>query len=167
MTISIIVAMAANRVIGRNQTLPWRLPADLRFFKKTTMGKPVIMGRKTHESIGRPLPGRHNIVVSRTPGYREKAPGCTVVSSLEAALKTARSDNPEEVFIIGGATLYARALAFADRLYITFIDEPIEGDVFFPEIDFSHWQEISRDDHLPDEDNPHRYSFVLYERRRD
>ncbi|HHL72022.1 MAG TPA: type 3 dihydrofolate reductase [Bacteroidetes bacterium] len=165
MTISIIVAMAANRVIGKNNALPWRLPADLRFFKATTMGKPIIMGRKTYESIGRPLPGRLNIVLSRNPDFRAGAGGCTVVPSLQDALDTARDSGAEEAFIIGGATLYAEALAHADRLYITFIDEAIDGDVFFPDIDFSHWQEISREDHLPDDENPHSYSFAQFARK--
>lgn len=159
--LSIVVAMDRNRLIGCGNALPWRLPADLRHFKAVTMGKPIIMGRKTWESIGRPLPGRTNIVVSRDPAYA--APGCTVVPSVEAAL-TAAAGAPE-IMLIGGAQLYAELLPRAQRIYLTRIDATFEGDAWFPELAAADWREVERSDHAPDEQNPHPYSFVLLERR--
>lgn len=161
MLISIIVAMDRNRLIGSRNQLPWRLPADLRRFKQITMGHPIIMGRKTHESIGKALPGRENIVVSRTKGYRSA--GCTVVSSLDAALAT--SSSADEVMIIGGATLYEQALPRTQCIYMTRIDHAFDGDAWFPELDAKEWLEIIRDDHAADAENPYRYSFITMERR--
>ena len=157
--LSLVVAMARNGVIGRDNTLPWRLPADLRHFPAVTMGKPVVMGRKTFESIGRPLPGRSNIVVTRDPAYT--AEGCVVVHSIEAAL--AAAGDAEEVMIIGGAEFYRQLLPRADRIYLTWIDAEFEGDTWFPELDPGRWHERSREDHVPDADNPHPYSFILLE----
>ena len=137
MLISLIAAMDKNRLIGKDNGLPWRLPADLRHFKTITMGKPVIMGRKTHESIGFVLPGRHNIVVTHNQSY--SADGCSVVHSFEQALQAAA--NVDEVVVIGGATLYKSALAKADRLYLTFIEGEFNGDAYFPEFDISMWLE--------------------------
>ncbi len=154
--------MDRNRVIGRDNALPWRLPEDLRYFRRVTTGHPVIMGRRNHESIGRPLPQRLNIVLSRDPGFR--APGCVVAGSLEAALAAA-GDDPE-IFIIGGAELYAQTLALADRLYLTLIDAEFEGDARFPEFDRRDWRTVAREDRAPDEQNPFRYSFVVLERKR-
>jgi dihydrofolate reductase len=165
--LSLVVAMAENRVIGRAGGLPWRLPGDLKRFRRLTTGHPVIMGRKTYESIGKPLPGRTNIVVTRTPGY--PAPGCTVVGSLEAALKAAAeapNDPPKrETFVIGGAELYAQALPLAKRIYLTLVHAEIEGDTFFPDFDPSEWREISRERHEPDEQHAYAYSFITLERR--
>lgn len=160
--------MAENRVIGCDNRLPWRLPNDLKRFRRLTVGHPVIMGRKTYESIGKPLPGRTNIVVTRTRGYL--APGCAVVDSLEAALKAADEaphDPPEhrEAFVIGGAELYAQTLPLAQRIYLTLVHAEVEGDTFFPEFDLSGWCEVSREDHGPDEQHAYAYSFITLERR--
>ncbi len=160
MLLSFVVAMADNRVIGRAGGLPWHLRADLRYFKRITMGKPIIMGRRTHESIGRPLPGRHNIVISRNPAYQ--APGCTVVDSTDAALTTAGA--AEEIMIIGGGSLYRETLPRASRLYLTEVHASPEGDVTFPELDPAEWREVSRESHPADAANDHPYSFVVLER---
>lgn len=159
--ISIIVAMAENRVIGVNNTLPWRLPADLRHFRRLTTGHHVIMGRRNYESIGRPLPDRTNIVVTRNPAYR--APGCRVRHSLEDALRDVGND--PEVFIIGGAEIYRQALGKADRIYLTLVHATIGGDTRFPEFDTREWNETSRARHEADEKNPYAYSFVTYDRK--
>ncbi len=152
--------MARNGVIGKNNTLPWRLPADLRYFRQLTTGHPIIMGRKNYEDIGKPLPGRTNIVVTRQRAYT--APGCIVVNSVEQALNAAAA--ADEVFVIGGADIYRQTFDAADRLYITEIDAAIDGDTFFPEFDRSQWREVRREQHAPDELNPYPYSFVLLER---
>ena len=161
MLISIIVAMDRNRLIGSKNQLPWRLPADLRRFKQITMGHPIIMGRRTHESIGKALPGRENIIVSRTEGYHSE--GCTVVSSLDGAFAAAGS--ADEVMIIGGAMLYEQALPQTQCIYMTRIDHEFDGDAWFPELDPKAWLEIIRDDHAADAENPFPYSFVTMERR--
>ena len=153
--------MDRNRVIGLNNRLPWRLPADMKYFKKTTMGKPVIMGRKTYESFGHPLPGRKNIVVTRNRLFN--AEGCTVVHTIEDALSAAGKG---EVMVIGGATLYEQLLPVADRLYVTLLDTHFEGDTYFPEIDDSDWLEISREKIKPGADIPFQYSFIIFERRK-
>ncbi len=157
--ISFVVAMARNGVIGKDNQLPWRLPADLRHFKAVTMGKPIIMGRKTYDSIGRPLPARTNIVVTRDPAYQ--AEGCVVAHSIEAAL--AAAGEVEEAMIIGGADFYRQLLPRADRIYLTLIDAEVEGDTCFPELDPARWHERSREDHVADADNPYPYSFILLE----
>jgi len=162
MRLALIVAMAENRVIGRNNQLPWRIPADLRHFKALTLGKPVIMGRKTYESIGRPLPGRDNIVISADSGYQ--AEGCQVVHSVEQALEAAGSC--EEAMIIGGANLYRQTLENADRLYLTLVKAEPEGDTWFPEIELQQWREIERQAHAADESNEYDYDFVVLERAR-
>jgi len=154
--ISIIVAMAKNRVIGKNNQMPWHLPADLAHFKKVTLGKPIIMGRKTFESIGRPLPGRKNIIISRNSKY--KVEGCESVTSIEDALLLVKDE--EEIFIIGGGRLYAELISFADKLYLTFIDLDVDGDTKFPEFEQLNLQEIKREKHLKDEKNPYNYEFV-------
>ncbi|MDA8362555.1 MAG: type 3 dihydrofolate reductase [Gammaproteobacteria bacterium] len=158
--ISLVWAMASNRVIGANNALPWRLPADLRYFRRLTLGHHVIMGRRNYESLGRPLPGRDNIVITRQADYR--APGCAVVGSVEEALRVAATD--PEIFVIGGATLYAQTLALADRLYATLIDAQVAGDTLFPEFDTQAWIETAREQHLADADNPFNYCFVTWER---
>jgi dihydrofolate reductase len=158
--ISIIAAMAENRVIGRENSLPWHLPNDLKHFKRLTSGHAIIMGRKNYESIGRPLPERTNIVVTRTPDYR--APGCTVVHSIGDAL-VAAGDDPE-VFIIGGAELYAQTLARAHRLYLTEIHAHVSGDTYFPNFDMNAWREQAREKQEADATHPFAYSFVTLER---
>ena len=157
-TISIIVAMAKDRVIGKDNEMPWHLPADLQYFRKMTSGKPIIMGRKTYESIGRPLPKRHNIIISRNSEY--KVEGCDVVSSLDAALEVA--GDVEEIFIIGGGFLYEQTIDAADKLYLTFIDLEIEGDTFFPEYEYLNIKKIASEAHQKDEKNPYDYEFTEF-----
>jgi dihydrofolate reductase len=167
MRIAIMVAAADNGVIGRNNALPWHLPGDLQYFKRVTLGKPVIMGRKTFDSMGRPLPGRTNIVISRNPAYR--AEGAKVVPSLQRALLLAEEvaliDGVEEVVVIGGADIYRLALPLAGRLYITEVHAKIEGDTHFPPVDWGEWCESARERHQAEGPNPYDYSFVIYERR--
>ena len=167
MKISMIAAMGKNRVIGFNNEMPWHLPADLQWFKKTTLGCPIIMGRKTYDSIGRPLPGRLNIILSRNKNLFIE--GCLVAQSLGDALKLAQKEknDQDEIFITGGAHLYNRFIADADRLYLTLIDEEFEGDTFFPDYTQYSWNEVSRIEHLPDEKNPHSYTFLTLDRLRD
>jgi dihydrofolate reductase len=152
--------MAANRVIGKNNALPWNLPADLRRFKALTLGHPVLMGRKTYESIGKPLPGRRNLVITRNRDYR--APGCDVVHSLEAAL--AACSGEKDVFVIGGAELYRESLPFAHCLEFTEIHAGFEGDAVFPEFSLGQWRETAREIHGTEAGAPFRYDFVRYER---
>jgi dihydrofolate reductase len=159
---SLIVARARNGVIGRDNGMPWHLPADLAHFKRTTMGCPVIMGRRTWESIGRALPGRRNIVVSRTRGYQ--APGAEVVTSLEDAWHAAAHAN--EAFVIGGAQLYAQALPEADRIYLTDIAGVVAGDTQFPALVPGEWRESLLGEHPADERNPYALRFLLLERER-
>jgi dihydrofolate reductase len=158
--LSLVVAMARNGVIGRDGGLPWQLPADLKRFRAITMGKPIVMGRRTHESIGRALPGRRNIVLSREPTYQ--AADCEVFVSLDAALAALSSE--AEVMIIGGAVLYAEALPRAARLYLTEVDAELAGDVHFPDFDPAAWHELERDAHGSDASHRYRYSFVVLER---
>lgn len=163
MQFSLIVAMAKNRVIGNQNQMPWHLPADFAHFKKTTIGHPVIMGRKTFESIGRPLPGRRNIVVSRNPEFR--ADGVDVVNSLAQAVTACNDPNDcKEVFVIGGAMLYAEALARVDRLYITEVDATVEGDTLFPALDKNQWREIARERREADDKNAYAMEFVMLQR---
>ena len=160
MIVSLIAAVAGNGAIGKDNALPWHLPEDMRHFRETTRGKPVIMGRKTWESLPdafRPLPGRHNIVVSRNPAYQ--APGATLATSLDEALLEAAA--AEEVFVIGGAQLYQQALALASRLYLTEIDASVDGDAFFPPVLAHEWEELSR---TPVQGAP-AFAFVIYQRR--
>ena len=159
--VTLIVAVARNGVIGRNGKLPWRLPEDLAFFKRTTMGSPIIMGRRTWESIGRPLPGRRNIVVSRSKEFT--APGAEVAADLDAAL--ALCAGTLEAFVIGGAQLYAVALPRAQQLVITEIDADFEGDTYWPTIDKAQWQETSREHQPPSRQRAFALDFVTYERR--
>ncbi|VWD45398.1 dihydrofolate reductase [Burkholderia contaminans] len=163
-TLTLIVARARNGIIGRDNQLPWKLPEDLAFFKRTTMGAPIVMGRKTHESIGRPLPGRRNIVVTRDATRRFD--GCDTVTSLADALTLAARDGAPEAFLIGGAQLYTEGLALADKLVVTEIDADFEGDASFPAPDAAQWQEVSRDAHQAAAPNTFGYAFVVYERKR-
>jgi len=158
--LSMVVAHAENRIIGKDNDMPWHLPADLAYFKKTTLGKPVVMGRKTFESIGRPLPGRQNIVISRDANYQ--ADGVDVVSSVDAALATA--GDVEEIMVIGGGAIYAHCLPAAQRLYITHIQAEIEGDTQFPEYDLNEWQKVRSEQREADEKNAYNLEFAVYER---
>jgi len=160
MKTSIIVAMDSNGVIGKDNELPWHLPADLQHFKKTTMGKPILMGRKTWESIGRPLPGRTNIVITRDSDYQ--ADGCVVVNSIDAAI--AAAGEQDEVMVIGGAEFYRQVLPRADTLYLTRIHASFDGDTVFPGLNAADWREVERSDQSADEKNPHDYSFIRLER---
>lgn len=155
-----IVAHANNRVIGKNNDMPWHLPADLAYFKKTTLGKPIIMGRKTYQSIGRALPGRKNIVISRDDNFQ--AEGVEVVNSVDAAL--ALVVDSAEVMVIGGGAIYQHCLAAAQRLYITHINADIDGDTYFPEYDLTVWQKIASDIRPSDEKNPYQLDFSVYEK---
>jgi len=158
--VSLIAAMAENRVIGVGNTLPWHLPADLKHFRQITTGHHVIMGRRNYESIGKPLPNRINIVVTRNRHFR--APGCVVAHSFEEALERARAD--PEIFIIGGAEIYRQAFNRADRLYLTLVHANIVGDTYFPPFDPDQWDEIKREQHEADDKNPYAYSFLMYDR---
>lgn len=162
MKISMIAAMACDRVIGKDNQMPWHMPADLAHFKQVTLGKPVLMGRKTFESIGRPLPGRRNLVISRNPDYR--ADGIEVVSSVEAALALLASSEVAELMVIGGGRLYSEMLPSADCLYLTRIDLAVEGDTRFPPFE-DQWQRIDSEEHPADEKNPHPYRFETWQRR--
>jgi dihydrofolate reductase len=159
--ISLIVATAKNRVIGKDNRMPWRLPADMAYFKQTTMGHPVVMGRKTYESIGKQLSGRRNIILTRDPDFR--AEGCEICHSIEAVLAVARSGEEQEFFIIGGDSVYSALFPFADRLYLTLIEKDFEGDAFFPEIDAQKWRLVSQTQGETNEKNPYEYSFLIYE----
>ena len=160
MTINLIVAMAKNRVIGIDNKMPWHLPADFAWFKRHTLGHPVVMGRKTFESIGKALPGRRNLVVSRNPDWH--AAGCDVFNSLDAALENAST--AAEIFVIGGASLYAAALPFADRLYLTKVDVTLAGDTYFPALDSTQWREHSCEHRDADEKNAYAIDCVVLHR---
>ncbi|MCM3169077.1 dihydrofolate reductase [Peribacillus frigoritolerans] len=160
--ISLIVAMDQNRVIGKNNKLPWHLPADLQYFKKVTMGHPIVMGRKTFESIGRVLPGRENVIVTRNQEF--KAEGCVVLHDI-AQIKRFADNHEEEVFVIGGAEIFKEILPFTDRLYITEIHEIFEGDTFFPEIDENEWDEISSNPGSIDEKNRFAHDFIILQKK--
>ena len=171
-TLSLIVAMADNRTIGRNNELPWHLPDDLKYFKSVTMGKPIVMGRKTFDSIGRPLPGRLNIVITRNTGWQHS--GVKTAASLQQAVAIAAEANPQdqetliqeapiqEVMVIGGEEIYRTAIELADRLYITRVQAEVEGDAFFPQYNESEWQEVSRQQPESQGDIP--YFFQVLER---
>jgi dihydrofolate reductase len=158
--VSVIAALAKNRVIGIENRLPWRLPEDLAHFKALTLNHPILMGRKTFESLGRPLPGRTNIVVTRNPGYRPE--GCRVADSIPAALTLCA--DADEIFFIGGAELYAQAIPLADRLYLTEVDIEPTGDAWFPEYDRSAFWEVSRESHTGEKGDALEFDFVVYER---
>ena len=158
--ISIIAAMDENRLIGSNNDLPWHLPADLQRVKQLTTGHSIILGRKNYESIGRPLPGRKNIVITRNPDF--EAPGCVVVNSIEAALEAAAGD---DVFIFGGARIYEQMFDLAERMYLTKIHATFKGDTWFPEYDSTDWQEIEHQDFNADQKNPYDYSFITLEKK--
>lgn len=161
MKISIIVAAAANNVIGKDGGLPWHLPEDLKRFKSLTLGKPLLMGRKTFESIGRPLPERRNIILTRQLRYQ--APGCTVVGTVESALEVAKG--ADELMVIGGTAIYEEMLPRCERIYLTRIHEIIEGDTWFPEIETGQWQLVSREDCPANDNRPHSFSYLVLDRR--
>jgi len=161
MKISLIWAMDKHRLIGRENALPWKLPADMAWFKKNTMGKPILMGRKTYESIGRPLPGRVNLILSRQSDLT--IDGCKVVSSLAKA--KAEVPDADEIMVMGGAEIYALLIDQADCLYITEIDAVFEGDAWFPAFDRQSWQIISQDSHQPDDKNRYPHIFTILERK--
>ena len=160
MRLSIVVAMDDNRLIGSKNQLPWHLPADLAYFKKLTTGKSILMGRKTYDSIGRPLPNRRNIVITRNSNI--SIPGCEVVSSIDDALELTKDDL--EVMVIGGASLCEQLLPKVNRLYITKIDGEFEGDVFFPKYDDFDWREVSCKSHSKDNSNAYSYKFIVLDR---
>ena len=166
MILSVIVAMAHNRVIGLNNQMPWHLPADLAWFKKNTLNKPVIMGRKTFESIGRPLPNRHNIVISRQiESIDNKISNVSWVKSIDEAISLAQAQQPDEVFIIGGGNIYQQVLPLIDRLYLTHIDAELQGDTYFPDYLPEQWQVIYQEDHQADEKNSYPYQFEILQRK--
>ncbi len=164
MKLSLIVAMSRNAVIGIDNQLPWHLPEDLKYFKSVTMGKPIIMGRKTYDSIGRPLPGRTNIVITRDPSWQ--AEGVSVAQTLEAALSLGQvacnAAGADEIMVIGGEQIYRMTLPAADRLYLTQVDAEVEGDAFFPDIDLDQWQQVS--ERAPELTDTHPYRFVILDR---
>lgn len=162
---SILVAMAKNRVIGKNNALPWQLSPDLKRFKQLTIGHHIVMGRKTYESIGRLLPGRTNVIITRQPNYQ--VPGAIVVGSIAEALKVCSEGKEvdQESFVIGGAEIYQQALGLCQRMYVTEIQQEFEGNALFPEFDQQEWREISREKHRLDEDNGLEYHFVVLDRR--
>lgn len=162
MRINLIAALAKNRVIGHGNKMPWHLPADFAWFRKHTLGHPVIMGRNTFESIGKPLPGRRNIVVSRNPAWRPQ--GCEVFATLDGALESCR--DVADVFVIGGATLYQQLMGRADRLYLTEVDASPAGDAWFPELVPGEWREAARERREADDKNAHAMAFVILDRMR-
>lgn len=161
MIVSLVAAMAENRVIGRDGRLPWHLPADMRFFRRLTTGHTVIMGRKTFESMDGPLPNRRNVVLSRQTGYHPS--GATVVSDLAQGLELATGE--PEVFVVGGAEIYRLALPLTDRIYLTVVHTTVEGDTVFPQFDSMEWELVADHRHPADEQNLFDYSFRRYERR--
>lgn len=159
--VALVAAFDRRRVIGADGGIPWRLPDDMRFFKQVTLGKPLVMGRKTFESIGRPLPGRRNIILTRQEDYRPE--GCIVVHGVEAAL--AAAEGAAEIMIAGGADIYRLFLPRAYRLFLTHVDASVEGDTYFPEYDESGWRPILRQPHAIDERHAYSFEIVMYERR--
>ena len=161
MQISIIVAFAHNNVIGKDNQLIWHLPADLKYFKNLTTNHHIVMGRKTFDSIGKPLPNRVSVVITRDKNYIGQE-GVIVKHSVQEAIDFCKEQ--DEIFIIGGAEIYKQSIEHATKLYVTYIDEKFEGDAFFPSIDASQWKRVSSEKHEPDEKNKHHYSFDVYER---
>lgn len=161
MIISLIAAMDRSRMIGNKNALPWSMPADLKHFRDLTRGKPIVMGRKTFQSIGRPLPDRTNIIITRDPAYQTQ--GCVVVHTPDDAIKAA--GNAEEVMVIGGGEIFSMFLARADRMYLTRIDADFEGDACFPEFPENEWRITAQENHAPDAANPHPYTFLTLEKK--
>jgi dihydrofolate reductase len=166
MIVSLLVAASTNNVIGKDNKLLWHLPNDMKFFKNTTWGMPVVMGRKTYESLaGDPLPGRFNFVITRNKGWDPRKEKAKVVDSLEAALAAAGQTDCKETFVIGGGEIYAKAMPIADRIYMTRVDAVLEGDTWFPAIDEKEWQMVSHLDFPADEKHAYAYSFQVWERK--
>ncbi len=163
MIVSLIVAVSSNNVIGKDDKLPWHLPNDLKYFKNTTWAMPIIMGRKTYESIGKPLPGRTNIIISRNSDW--KADGVESVQSLDMAIEVAHKLQVKELFIIGGAEIFNTSLPLARKIYLTRIHEEIDGDVFFPKVNEEKWNLISNRDCESDDKNGYKHSFQVWERK--
>jgi dihydrofolate reductase len=161
MTLSLLVAADSQNVIGKNNALPWHLPNDLRYFKNLTWGMPILMGRKTFESIGKPLPGRKSIVITRNKDWKHE--GVTIVHSVEEAVSVAKEDDVEEIFVIGGAEIFTSSLPTASRIYLTRIHHVFDGDVYFPELS-SQWKQVSERHCAADEKNPYAHSFGVWER---
>lgn len=161
--ISLIWAMDENQVIGKNNQLPWHLPEDLKFFKRTTMGHPIAMGRKTLDSIGKPLPGRENIVITRNLQFSYE--GVTILNSADALIEYSNHKD-EEIFVIGGAEIFNFFLPISDRLYVTRIHEKFEGDAYFPKLNVEEWELVSREKGIKDEKNPYDYEFEIYCRKK-
>ena len=159
MTVTIVVAISENYVIGKDNKLLWHIPNDLKHFREITTGRTIIMGRKTYESVGKPLPKRRNIIITR---QNIKIEGCEVVNSIGEALELCKGE--DEVFIVGGAEIYRQSMKLTNRIYLTIIHKEFEGDSFFPRINEQEWKEVSREDHQPDEKNLLPYSFITYER---
>lgn len=162
MIVSAIVATAHNNVIGRNNDIPWYLPSDLKYFKKTTLNHHIIMGRKSYQSIGRPLPKRTNIIITRNSFFI--ASNCITASSVEEALTIAHDNGEEEAFIIGGGQIYELSQAYWDRLYLTKVDAKVEGDIYFPQIKAENWKLVFEEPHQADEKNEYNYTFQILER---
>ncbi len=160
--ISAIVAMSENRVIGRNNQLPWHLPADLKHFKMMTTGHAIIMGRKTFDSIGKPLPNRTNIIITRNRSFT--VPGCIITTSIDEAIQKAVDESSKEIFIIGGTDIFIQSMPHISRLYLTIVHDSFEGDVFFPELNMNEWKEIESILHKADYENKYSYSFLTLER---
>jgi dihydrofolate reductase len=165
MVVSIIAAVAENGVIGRRGQLPWRLPSDLKRFKRLTMGHTIVMGRRTWESIGRALPGRRTIVVSRNPDLQIDVADVEVARSLDKALEFAEAGGEDQAFIVGGAELYRESLSGADRIYLTRVCATVEGDTSFPDVAWHEWQLVESEEHDATEKNEYAYSFETYDRR--
>jgi dihydrofolate reductase (trimethoprim resistance protein) len=161
MKISLIAAMDNNRVIGKNNDIPWRLPKEWQYVRKTTMGHPIILGRKNFESIGKALPGRRNIILTQDRSYC--AQGCEILYSVEDVIKSCH--NEDEIFIFGGEQIYKLFLPYVEKMYLTKIDYEFEGDTFFPEVDYEQWQEISVQKGITNEENPFHYYFHVYQRK--
>ena len=161
MIISFVVAMGKNRVIGKNNSLPWNMPADMKRFRDLTAGKPMIMGRKTYESIGRPLPNRTNIIITRDKNYNVK--GCVIAHSIDEAIKAA--GNVPEAMVIGGFQIFKEFFPIANKIYLTIIDNNFEGDTYFPEYTKSEWRETKKEEHKKDKENPYDYTFLVLERK--
>lgn len=160
--ISLLYAMDRNRLIGKNNQLPWHLPQDLAYFKRVTMGHTIVMGRKTFDSIGKPLPGRENIIITRDKHFTSN--GCKIIHSIDELLELSRNKMDEEIFVIGGAEIFKEILPYSDRLYVTNIYHEFEGDTYFPSIDENEWKMISKEPGIKDDKNPYDFDFAVYEK---
>lgn len=163
MNLSLLLAASENNVIGKDNRLPWHLPQDLKYFKNLTWGLPILMGRKTFDSIGKPLPGRKSVVITRQTGWRHE--GVEVVHSIGDAIKAAEAYGAREIFVIGGAEIFNTALPVAERIYLTRIHHSFDGDVFFPKISSDEWNLVSNRDCVADDKNPYNHSYQVWDRR--